>query len=100
MDQNNNYEVVEAGPEEYNVIPASTQDPVSFGQWMVTLLLMVIPIVNIVMLIMWITSPETQPSKKNWAKAQVIFIIVGTVLSFTISAAVRTMLFGVLGGLF
>jgi heme/copper-type cytochrome/quinol oxidase subunit 2 len=48
--------------------------PVSLGQWMVTILLVAIPIVNIVMLFIWGFSSDTQPSKANWAKASLIWI--------------------------
>ena len=50
--------------------------PVSLGEWMVTILLCAIPIVNIVMLFIWGFSATTQPSKANWAKASLIWLAI------------------------
>jgi len=61
--------------------------PVSLGEWMVTILLCAIPIVNIVMLFVWGFSAGTQPSKANWAKASLIWLaifVVGYILLFMI----------------
>jgi len=60
---------------------------VSLGEWMVTILLCAIPIVNIVMLFVWGFSAGTQPSKANWAKASLIWLaifVVGYILLFMI----------------
>ena len=50
--------------------------PVSLGEWMVTILLCAIPLVNIVMLFVWGFSAGTQPSKANWAKASLIWLAI------------------------
>jgi hypothetical protein len=50
--------------------------PISLGEWMVTILLCAIPIVNIVMLFIWGFSADTQPSKANWAKAALIWLAI------------------------
>lgn len=59
--------------------------PVSVGNWMLTLLLTFIPLVNIVMMLIWAFSSSTPPSKANWAKAallwMVIFFAIGIVMS-------------------
>jgi len=44
------------------------------GQWIVTMLLLCIPFLNIILLIVWATSSTENPSKANWAKAQLIFM--------------------------
>ena len=54
---------------------------VSLGNWMVTMLIMIIPIVNIVMLFVWAFGGSTETSKSNWAKAQLIWTLIGIVLS-------------------
>jgi hypothetical protein len=66
------------------------QAPVTFGNWMLTLFLTFIPIVNIIMLLVWAFSSSTPASKSNWAKAALVWMLIAIVLS---------MLFGVLGGL-
>lgn len=53
--------------------------PVSVSDWMVTYILLCIPIVNIIMLFVWAfgSSPE---SKANWAKATLLWMVIGGVL--------------------
>ena len=46
----------------------------SFGEWFGTLLILLIPILNIIMLIVWITEPNTNPNKVNWVKATLVLI--------------------------
>ena len=58
--------------EDFNVPVAKQHEPVSFGDWMLTMLLLVIPIVNIVMLFVWAFGSNTNPSKSNWAKASLL----------------------------
>ena len=48
--------------------------PVSTGDWIVTLIISMIPLVNIVMLLVWAFGSNTNPSKANWAKAYLVFI--------------------------
>ncbi|WKY43113.1 zinc ribbon domain-containing protein [Eubacteriaceae bacterium ES2] len=69
--------------------PSSKKDessPVlSLGDWMLTLLLLIIPIVNLVMLIIWSADSSTNPSKRHFAQAQLIFMGIGIVLSIIFS---------------
>lgn len=53
---------------------------IGIGEWVITLLIMAIPLVNIVMLLVWGFSRETNPSKANWAKAALIWMAIGIVL--------------------
>jgi len=48
--------------------------PVSTGDWILTLIISMIPLVNIVMLLVWAFGSNTNPSKANWAKAYLAFI--------------------------
>lgn len=56
----------------------------SVGDWIVTYLLMCIPIVGIIMLFVWAFGGDTQPSKKTWAQATLIWAVVITVLWFLV----------------
>lgn len=58
----------------------NSSEPSSVGSWVGTLLLMAIPIVNIVMLCVWGFGNTADLSKKNWARAQLIFTAVELVL--------------------
>lgn len=46
----------------------------SFGEWFGTLLIMVIPVLNFIMLIVWVSERYTNPNKVNWAKATLVLI--------------------------
>jgi len=66
---------------------------VSVGEWMLTLLISAIPVVNLVMLFVWAFGANTKPSKANWAKASLIWI--GIIIAVYIVFAVF-----ILGSLF
>ena len=61
--------------------------PMSVGDWILTFLIMVIPIVNIVMLFVWGFGNNTHPSKASWAKAALILIAISFVLYFVFFGA-------------
>jgi len=56
----------------------------SVGDWIVTYLLMCIPIIGIIMLFVWAFGGDTQPSKKTWAQATLIWAVVMIVLWFLV----------------
>ncbi len=58
----------------------NTAPVMTIGNWIVTMILMVIPVVNLIMLIVWAAGTNDNPNRKNWAIAQLIFIAVGIVL--------------------
>ena len=49
------------------------ENPVSLGDWMITMLLMCIPLVNIILLFVWAFGGDAKKSKSNWAKASLIW---------------------------
>jgi hypothetical protein len=59
--------------------------PISVGNWIVTFILLAIPLVNIIMLIVWAASGSTHPSKKSFARAYLILI--GVIFVIAIAAA-------------
>jgi uncharacterized membrane protein YjgN (DUF898 family) len=48
----------------------------SVGNWMITLVIMTIPILNFVALIYWAASSSSNPVKSNFAKAAIIWMVV------------------------
>ncbi len=56
--------------------------PISLGEWVITTIILAIPIVGFIMLFVWGFGSNTQPSKANWAKATLIMIAVSIVLTF------------------
>lgn len=63
----------------------------TIGDWLITFLIQAIPIVGFIMLFVWAFGGDTHPSKKTWAQATLIFMVV---VVFTI------ILFILLGGIF
>lgn len=66
---------------------------VTLGDWMVTILLSAIPIVNIIMLFVWAFGSDTNPSKANWAKASLIWMLIGIVLVVLFMVVIGTAIF-------
>lgn len=54
--------------------PVGLEEPISLGEWMITLLIMCIPCVNIVMMFVWAFSKNQKQSKSNFFKAQLIYV--------------------------
>lgn len=54
----------------------------SVKSWVITLLIMCIPVVNIIMLFVWaLSEPGTNVNKANWAKATLIIMAIGAILA-------------------
>lgn len=53
---------------------------VSIGNWIITLIILVIPLVNIIMLFVWAFNRNTNITKANWAKASLILLAVWILL--------------------
>ena len=49
---------------------------VKTGDWFVTLLIAAIPIIGFIMLFVWAFSGGTNPSKANWAKAALLWLVI------------------------
>jgi uncharacterized membrane protein YdbT with pleckstrin-like domain len=76
----------------YNPMPAKNQPVVSIGDWIVTLLIRLIPIVSLVMLFVWAFGGGTPESKANWAKAVLIFHLIGIVIAILFWGTIGTLL--------
>ncbi len=57
----------------------------SMWDYLVMLILMAIPVVNIVVCILWIIGKNGNPNRKNFAKAWMILAVAGTLLSGILS---------------
>ena len=78
--------------QNHSQTPLQTETPVTVGQWMLTMLIMIVPIANIVMLCVWAFGGNTQRSRANWAKATLIWM--------TISFAFAIIIIGLFAGAF
>lgn len=61
-------------------VESTRRETLSVSDWLITLIISAIPIVNLIMLFVWSFSSATHPSKANWAKATLILIAVIIVL--------------------
>ena len=65
------------GPAAYGPGQSPT---LTVGDWLVTFLISVIPLVGFVMLFVWAFGSSTPPSKANWAKATLLLYAVAAVV--------------------
>ena len=64
---------------------SNTNDPhVSTGDWVLTLILSGIPIVGFILLLVWAFGGGAKISKRNYARATLILMIIGFVLGILI----------------
>lgn len=69
---------------------SNNNDVISTGNWFVTLLITAIPLIGIIMLFVWGFSDGTNPNKRNWARAALIWVAIVIVINIF-------MFFGMLG---
>lgn len=53
---------------------APNEKVMTVGQWLGTMLLMLIPLANLILLIVWAVSDTENRNRSNWAKAYLIMI--------------------------
>ncbi|MAQ77382.1 hypothetical protein CL684_02560 [Candidatus Campbellbacteria bacterium] len=76
-----NFEVEKVVEVEPAVAPVMTTK-----DWLWTLILISLPIVNVIAVIVWLTSDTTNKNKKNFALASIILMVIGFILSIIFSA--------------
>jgi heme/copper-type cytochrome/quinol oxidase subunit 2 len=59
---------------------APRDSTVSLGDWIITLIVLAIPIVGLIMLFVWGFSGDSNPSKRNYCRAVLIFWLIALVL--------------------
>lgn len=78
--QNNMY----AGQYNQNTSAA----PLSVGQYILTFILLGIPLVNIILLLVWSFGSDVNVNKKNFCRAVLIMGIVATILSIVLGSVI------------
>jgi len=58
----------------------NTSQSLSIGHWMLVLFLTFIPLLNVIMLLVWAFGSETPTVKANWAKAMLLWMVIGIAL--------------------
>lgn len=78
--------------ENYN------QKPMSVKDWLVTMLLMAIPVVGFVLLFIYAFGDNENINKKNWAKAQLLLIAIFIGLAILLLAIFGALFASLSGG--
>ena len=60
--------------QPYQPSQLDLEEPVKMSEWLISLLLMMVPCVNIVMMFVWAFSKTEKKSKSNFFKAQLIMV--------------------------
>lgn len=70
----------------------NNEPPMTLGNWMITILLTAIPCVGLIMLLVWGFGANATTTKKNYARAMLIYmviVIVFYVILFAVLGAAR-----------
>lgn len=73
--------------------------PMTIGDWLITFLIQIIPLVGFVMLFVWAFGGDTHPSKKTWAQASLLWIVIMIVLAIIFFAAVWGFIMSMFSGM-
>jgi heme/copper-type cytochrome/quinol oxidase subunit 2 len=68
----------------------------SFKDWMITILVTSIPVVNLIMFFIWGFSKEENPNKANWAKANLAWMAIGIILTIVFFGAIASFIIAAL----
>lgn len=73
--------------QPYQTGDSELEEPVTFADWMLSMLIMFIPCVNIIMMFVWAFGSGTKKSKANYFKASLVWFAIGIVFSFIMAGA-------------
>lgn len=62
----------------------ASQPHLTTGEWIITLLLLSVPLLNLILLFVWAFSKDTHPAKRNYSRATLIIaaIFIGLAFAF------------------
>ncbi len=67
-----------------NIPPEFQKKPLSLGDWVISVLVTKIPVIGFIMLIVWSVDSNTEESKSNWAKSELIVKLIGFAIAIII----------------
>lgn len=81
----------------YQQPPVHTEPPMTIGEWLLIMLISVIPCVNIIMLFVWgFSGDPDKVTRANYCKAMLIWMLIGFILSLILTATLGSVLFTLL----
>lgn len=91
--ENRNQDFTDAlsGQPQPSALPAQ-EEPVTFGEWIVTFLLLMIPCVNLILALIWAFSKTEKKSKSNFFKAYLLLMVIVAFLSLIAVIAAAMMI--------
>lgn len=97
---NQNQQPPQYNPQfEYSYNQVDLNKPMSVGDYLIMMLIGIIPIVNIIMLFVWAFGSNYNANKKNYARATLIFALIAFVLSILLFAVFGAIFASMLGGM-
>ena len=66
---------------QYGPSQDELEEPITMGEWMISLLIMLIPCANIIMAFVWAFSDKEKKTKSNFFKAYLIYLGISILLS-------------------
>lgn len=76
----------------YQPMQTDLEEPVTMGEWLITILIMMVPCVNIVMMFVWAFGSGSKKSKSNYFRATLIFAAIYLVLVLIFGSAILNIL--------
>ncbi len=73
-------------------LPNQGYQPMSIGDWLITLIITWIPLVGFIMLFVWAFGDGAHPSKRTWAQATLILFVAAIVLSIIFFGIIASIL--------
>ncbi|MDH6311286.1 hypothetical protein M2137_000036 [Parabacteroides sp. PFB2-10] len=70
--------------------PTQANSVISIGEWILTIFLLAIPLINLIMLFVWGFGGGAHPTKANFAKAALLWMVIGFVLSLMFLSSILT----------
>lgn len=69
----------------------------SVGKWLLSFIVTAIPLIGIIMLLIWSFGDKSKsdPTFRNWARAELLLMVIAAVLSFVLTIVVGGSLIGV-----
>lgn len=84
-DQRSNYQQTDSKPYVVNNYQNNNETrPTSVGDWILTLIITGLPVIGFICLLIWAFSSGTSISKKNWAKANLIVMLIFSAITIFI----------------
>lgn len=72
---------------QHNLYP-----PITLKEWLITFLLVCIPMANFIFLITWAFSSDINPNKSNWAKATLIWMVIAALFAIIFYAVLALLI--------